>query len=476
MERPDIVRKIDNYVMGHMLGKGCYGHVRIATKIGDVKPKYAIKYMKYNASHSIESIQRSLERESLLKDLDHCNILRIYSLNSKGIYEKIKGSEINQIPVAYVVLQLARTGDLFEFVAASGGLREEVARWVLTQLIDALDYLHGEGIAHRDLKPENVLLDRNYLPLITDFGLSRKLSEVGFVTDKATNRVGTERCMSPELFANLPHSPIKDDIFALGYILFMIVARHPPFQVASMDNEHYRLLRENRVLEYWSVIDSVHSLRGTIGAPQWCTYQFKHLVTLMLSFDMGIRPSLAEVLSHPWTQGKTPTESEIVAEFEQRQHTALEFQKSQAKMRKEMRMATREHSECNTDLNLAPSVIDRSVGEYVNTSTSAAAKLLAVFGEPEERKPTVLMSQESAGTIELALRSFFSTLGSIKVDQAKYKLLIDYGEGAKGLRLKVKVLKYDEVTNCIVVEKQSGTAADFIEEYKKIENLVYGEL
>lgn len=417
MERPDIVRKIDNYVMGYMLGKGCYGHVRIATKIGDVKPKYAIKYMKYNASHSVESIQRSLERESLLKDLDHCNILRVYSLNPKAIYEKIRGNEVEQIPAAYAVLQLARTGDLFEFVAASGGLREEVARWVLMQLVDALDYLHGEGVAHRDLKPENVLLDKNYLPLLTDFGLSRKLSEVGFVTDKPTNRVGTERCMSPELFANLPHSPVKDDIFALGYLLFMIVARHPPFQAASPENEHYRLLRENRVLEYWSAIDSVHS-------PQWCSHQFKHLITLMLSFDMEIRPSLAEVLSHSWTQGKTPTESEIVAEFEKRQHTALEFQKSQAKIRKEMRMATREHSESSTDFKLAPSAVHRSVGEYVNTSISAAVKLLGAFGEPEERKPTVLMSQESANTIELALRSFFSTLGSIKVDQEKYKVIL----------------------------------------------------
>lgn len=40
----------------------------------------------------------------------------------------------------------------------------------------------------------------------------------------------------------------------------------------------------------------------------------------------------------------------------------------------------------------------------------------------------------------------------------------------------MKVLKYDEMTNCILVEKQSGTAADFIEEYKKIENFVYDEL
>jgi len=418
MEVSNIIRKIDDYIMGHMLGKGHFGHVRIATKIGDKKPKYAIKYMKYNGNHSKETVLCSLEREAILKDLDHCNILRVYSTNPKGIYEKIKGDEVKQISVGYAVIQLARTGDLFEFVASSGGLSEEVARWYLLQLIDGLDYLHGEGIAHRDIKPENILLNKDYLPLITDFGLSRKLSEIGFLTDNPTNRVGTERCMSPELYANLPHSAIKDDVFALGYLLFMIVAKHPPFQVASMSNEHYMLLRENKVLDYWSVIDSVHP-------PQWCTYQFKHLITLMLCFDMSIRLTLSEVLSHPWTQGKTPTDAQIIEEFEERQRVTLEFQRTQAKIRKERRQQTKDISTESPALSLGPSIMERSVEEKAKVSTSETVKkVLLEFGDPEKHKPTVLMSQESPNTIELVLRSFFSSIATIKVDQTNYKVIL----------------------------------------------------
>ena len=92
--------------------------------------------------------------------------------------------------------------------------------------------------------------------------------------------------MSPELFAGLVHSPIKDDLFALGYLLFILVAKHPPFFTASINDEHYKLLKENKVLDYWRTIDSVHG-------PKWCSDDFKHLITLLLSYDISIRPSIA---------------------------------------------------------------------------------------------------------------------------------------------------------------------------------------
>ena len=153
MDSTAVIRKIGNYIMGEMIGKGCYGHVRIAIKMGDSKPKYAIKYMKYQSQHSRKSLLTSVERENSIKEFNHPNLLRVYETDSDGIYSKIKGREVEQIPVAYVVLQLARNGNLFDFVVSLGGLREDIARYFLLQMIDAIDYLHCEGMAHRDIKP-----------------------------------------------------------------------------------------------------------------------------------------------------------------------------------------------------------------------------------------------------------------------------------------------------------------------------------
>ena len=65
-------------------------------------------------------------------------------------------------------------GDLFSLIESKGGIGEDQARFYLAQILDALEYLHGRGIAHRDIKPENILLDENMDIKITDFGFASK--------------------------------------------------------------------------------------------------------------------------------------------------------------------------------------------------------------------------------------------------------------------------------------------------------------
>ena len=69
-----------------------------------------------------------------------------------------------------IVIELAKNGELFEYVSQGGMFKEEVARKYFHQLIEGLEYLHGQGIAHRDLKPENLLFDENFSLKIADFG------------------------------------------------------------------------------------------------------------------------------------------------------------------------------------------------------------------------------------------------------------------------------------------------------------------
>jgi len=410
-------RKLDDYVLGPMLGKGFFGHVRIATRVDNTNVKYAIKYMKIGKPHSKENLLQMLQQEATLQIIRHPNILQVYSINSEGYYEKYY-PEVKRIPVVYAVMQLAQGGDLFDFLTSTGALSEDMARFFFIKILNTIEYLHYSGIAHRDIKLENILLDQDFNPLLTDFGLSRKLSEIGFVTNNPSHRVGTERTMSPELLGNGFHSAIKDDLFALGYLLFMMVARHPPFLSTGINNEHYRLLRENRVLEYWKDVDSVHSSK-------WCSDNFKHLITIMLAFNMTVRLSTAEIRAHPWMQGSIPSEAEVKYEFQQRQVTALECQIKQAQARKKRKDEIQKNENAQKK-RFGPHKSNRSMtlqgsGEGISQTRGKRIRIKD-FGEPTKRKPTIFISGESVEDIAIALISFFSSAKSIKINQSEHKV------------------------------------------------------
>ena len=119
-----------------------------------------------------------------------------------------------------------------------------------------------------------------------------------------SERVGTDRYMSPELYEGHKYSPVVADIFALGVILFIFVACHPPFTCASVENEHYRLIKAHKEEEYWKTINRIHN--GSL-----CSDSLKHLLSVMLQYESSFRPSISEIRAHPWLQGELPTVEEV---------------------------------------------------------------------------------------------------------------------------------------------------------------------
>lgn len=93
-------------------------------------------------------------------------------------------------------------------------------------------------------------------------------------------------------------------MFAAGVILFLMMAGHPPFVIANKNDVYYKTLQKNKASDFWQI-----HLKGK--APNHFNEDFCDLVTAMLQQERTHRPSMSEILSHPWMMGDTPSEQEV---------------------------------------------------------------------------------------------------------------------------------------------------------------------
>ncbi len=111
---------------------------------------------------------------------------------------------------------------------ARGPLPLAVAVQLVADVARAVDHLHAAGVLHRDLKPRNILLDGADRPFITDFGLARDDSADGDPTATGTV-LGTPAYMAPEQACGGGAVDARCDVYALGAILYELLAGRPPF-------------------------------------------------------------------------------------------------------------------------------------------------------------------------------------------------------------------------------------------------------
>jgi serine kinase len=172
---------------------------------------------------SDEFISKFLPRElSIIRYLQHPNIVEAYE-----IFEL--GSSI------YIFMEYCPKGDLLEHLRASGGMSEATAHHHFGQVVDALKYLHGHGIAHRDLKCENILMHENNTVKLSDFGFARCCTTadpaIGGDSKALLSQTycGSAAYAAPEILQGIPYNPFMYDVWALGCILYIMVCARMPF-------------------------------------------------------------------------------------------------------------------------------------------------------------------------------------------------------------------------------------------------------
>ena len=299
---------IGGYTILKRLGSGCHSKVYLAEKKG---VQYAMKVFDKSTAAMNKRIKEEfyVEVRTMLQ-LDHPNILKLIEYHYE---EVLKESTGESAPEACIVFELAQGGDLFDFIKKTGAFSHKLARHYFHQLVSALEHVHKRGFAHRDLKPENVLLDEHCELLLADFGFTCSMKGPDG-TGKLGEALGTAAYMAPELHQNKAYSGEKVDIFALGVILFIMIAHTPPFGTATEGDINYcRLCYDNE--RYWSMVARV-TPAGTVTA------DFKNLINSLLSYNPDKRLSINEMKDHPWYKSALLSPEELATELMFRKYKA----------------------------------------------------------------------------------------------------------------------------------------------------------
>eukprot|EP00760_Papus_ankaliazontas_P008335 PhM_4_TR13731/c6_g3_i1/m.25176/K06276/PDPK1; 3-phosphoinositide dependent protein kinase-1 len=203
----------DNFTISDkMLGEGGFAKVMIGTR-NDTGERVAVKIMdKAMCARAEKSAFTNVQNEiDIISELSHPSIVNCLAIFQDD--EKL-----------FFVLEFCEGGELFKYMKKYGlEDMQVVARNFVAEVIIALDYMMGKGIAHRDIKPENLLLTKDFHVKVADFGTACRV-------DSPDNKFsGTSWYVSPEVILNAAASNVSD-VWALGCTVYQLFVGSPPFK------------------------------------------------------------------------------------------------------------------------------------------------------------------------------------------------------------------------------------------------------
>jgi serine/threonine protein kinase len=293
--------KCEKYDWQKIIGEGAFSQVREAIDSTNGK-KCAIKLFKSYG----DDFKDNIHEAQILEALNHKNIIKLFDYNVDA--SMTKGGKTKK--VCYIATELAENGCLYDHIEAGQRLNEPLARYFASQVLDAVEYIHSEGIWHRDIKAENIFLNSD---------LSIKLGDFGFATKdiESNEQKGSGYYMAPEINNRETYNCKSVDIFALGVLFFMMVVGKYPFTSANIIDCLYKLIYLNKIELFWRT-----AVRNRQFAKQ-ISPEFKEMVTLMLSVDPMERPTITEIKAMSWFSGKTLSKDEAEIEIEKIQQSNL---------------------------------------------------------------------------------------------------------------------------------------------------------
>ncbi|MFV0559900.1 MAG: Stk1 family PASTA domain-containing Ser/Thr kinase [Enterococcus sp.] len=177
----------------------------------------AVKVLRFNFQNDQTAIRR-FQREALAAtELVHPNIVSVYDVGEED-------------GMQYLVMEYIKGMDLKRFIQTKSPIAYPKVVDIMQQILSAISLAHSHQIIHRDLKPQNILIDKEGIVKITDFGIAIALSETSIT--QTNSMLGSVHYLSPEQ-ARGSMATKQSDIYALGIILYEMITGSVPFDGES---------------------------------------------------------------------------------------------------------------------------------------------------------------------------------------------------------------------------------------------------
>jgi serine/threonine protein kinase len=224
------------YRVERVVGSGAMGVVVAAHHV-QLDDEVAIKFMLPEAIGNAQAVERFSREARAAVKIKSEHVVRVQDV---GILD-------NGTP--YMVMEFLRGKDLAEWLTERGTILIEQAVDFLLQAMEALAEAHALGIVHRDLKPANLFItqrsDGPFLKVL-DFGISKLTGKRNSGSDMTQTSVvmGSPFYMSPEQLRSTRDVDLRSDVWALGVILYELIAGGPPFEGDTMPELVHRTVSE----------------------------------------------------------------------------------------------------------------------------------------------------------------------------------------------------------------------------------------
>ncbi|KAF4618415.1 hypothetical protein G7Y89_g14889 [Cudoniella acicularis] len=291
----------------HTIGKGAFAVVYKITAKFDGVP-YAAKELEKRRFMKNGVLDQKMDSEmKIMSKIKHPNIVQYIE-------------HVDWEDYLYIIMEYVPGGDLGSLISERGPLPEPDVKDISTQLLGALNYLHGKGITHRDVKPDNILISRRdpFHVKLTDFGLSKMIdSEETFLrtfcgtllycapevyneyreydpSGRRTYRGVDRRSLPPQRYGHAV------DVWSLAGVLFYALCGAPPYPVKN--GTSYQDLLARIMTEPLDIRPLQHAQISDRGI---------RFVRQMLHVRPEHRATVDELLRSPWLTGISDLESSV---------------------------------------------------------------------------------------------------------------------------------------------------------------------